>query len=328
PGGRRRHPPRRHAQGDRCGPPRPPVRHRYGGAGRGRLLLRPRASRLAEVPRRQGGRDLHRHPARPVLAGGPHLLRGMAHGGRPHPLLVAVGAGGVGAVAAVGGTVRPVAADGGVRLPRRHRRHHPPCQHRQADPRRGGEDPPRTEGTGRVRLTDDERRDWLRLYWSENIGPTSFRMLLGRYGDATTAIEALPELSRRGGMTRSIRVCAIDDAERWLARADALGARFIAAGEDGYPPLLRHVESAPPLLCVKGSTELTQAPALAVVGARNASAAGRRFTRQIVGDIAAAGYVIVSGLARGIDTAAHEASLETGTIAVIAGGIDVVYPPE
>ncbi len=179
-----------------------------------------------------------------------------------------------------------------------------------------------------MRLTDDERRDWLRLYWSENIGPTSFRMLLGRYGDATTAIEALPELSRRGGMTRSIRVCAIDDAERWLARADALGARFIAAGEDGYPPLLRHVESAPPLLCVKGSTELTQAPALAVVGARNASAAGRRFTRPIVGDIVAAGYVIVSGLARGIDTAAHEASLETGTIAVIAGGIDVVYPPE
>lgn len=113
-----------------------------------------------------------------------------------------------------------------------------------------------------------------------------------------------------------------------MERADALGARFVALCEADYPPLLKHIDDAPPLLCVMGSAELAAAPTIAIVGARNASALGRKFARSLAHDLCAAGCTVVSGLARGIDTAAHEASVEHATCAVVAGGIDVIYPPE
>jgi DNA processing protein len=176
-------------------------------------------------------------------------------------------------------------------------------------------------------LTDDQRIDWLRLIRSENIGPLTFRALVNRFGGAAGALDALPGLYRKGGRP-SARVCPREEAEAAIAAAAACGARFVAIGEAGYPGLLRHIERAPIMLCVKGETALAERPCLAVVGARNASALGMRFTRDLAGEAGRAGATIVSGLARGIDTAAHEAALSTGTVAVLAGGIDVVYPPE
>lgn len=177
-------------------------------------------------------------------------------------------------------------------------------------------------------LSETERRDWLRLSMSENVGPQGFRLLIGRYGSAAAALEALPQLARRGGLRRPPRLYAREAAERDLAMAAALGARFVASCEPDYPALLRAIDPPPPLLCIKGDASLLNRSAVGIVGARNASAAGRKLARQLAVDIGSAGHAIVSGLARGIDTAAHEASLESGTIAVLAGGIDVIYPPE
>ncbi|MGQ0484789.1 MAG: DNA-processing protein DprA [Hyphomicrobiales bacterium] len=177
-------------------------------------------------------------------------------------------------------------------------------------------------------LSHEQRRDWLRLGKSENVGPATFRQLIARYGAPEAAIAALPELSRKGGLSRSLRVYGRDEAEADLERAAQYGARFVVPGEAGYPPLLRHIDGAPPFLCIKGEALLADKPAVAIVGARNASALGRKFARQLAAEIGAAGFVIVSGMARGIDTAAHEAALAAGTAAVLAGGIDVIYPPE
>lgn len=181
---------------------------------------------------------------------------------------------------------------------------------------------------GRRLLDDVQRRDWLRLILSENVGPITFRQLINRFGSAKEALHALPELARRGGMQRPIRICPADVADRHLANVSRIGARLVAIGEAEFPPLLREVDHAPPMLCVKGNTALVNQPMVAIVGARNASALGRKFARKLASDLGATGFVIASGLARGIDTAAHEASLATGTIAVLAGGIDNVYPPE
>jgi DNA processing protein len=177
-------------------------------------------------------------------------------------------------------------------------------------------------------LSDEQRRDWLRLIQSENVGPVAFRQLINRYGGASEAIAALPDLSRRGGLSRPLRVYPVEKAEEHLDRARSVGAQFVAPGEDGYPPLLREIDGAPPLLCIKGDAGIAARDIVAIVGARNASAAGRRFARQLASELGEAGYVIASGLARGIDTAAHEAALERGTSAVLAGGIDYIYPPE
>ncbi len=176
-------------------------------------------------------------------------------------------------------------------------------------------------------LTDEQRIDWLRLIRSENIGPLTFRALVNRFGGAAAALEALPGLYRKGGRPAA-RICSRAEAEEALAAADRAGARFVAIGEPGYPSLLRQIDRAPIMLCIKGDPSLLERPCLAVVGARNASAIGMRFTRDLAGAVGRAGVIIVSGLARGIDTAAHEAALETGTAAVLAGGVDVVYPPE
>ena len=177
-------------------------------------------------------------------------------------------------------------------------------------------------------LSDAERLDWLRLSLSENVGPITFQQLLGRFGTAAKAIEALPELSQRGGLRRGLKLYAADRAEQDLARGEAFGARCVGLSEADYPKLLREIPSAPPLIWMMGNAELVHKPSLSIVGARNASAAGLRYTRTIASQLAEVGFVIVSGLARGIDTAAHEATLQTGTMAVVAGGIDHFYPPE
>ncbi len=179
-----------------------------------------------------------------------------------------------------------------------------------------------------VTLSDEERINWLRLTRSENVGPVTFRNLLERYGTATKAISALPDLARKGGQTQPVRIYSKAQAEDDIARAHAVNAQFVAAGEKGYPPYLRHIHAPPPMLCVSGSLELATRDAVAIVGARNASALGMKFTRMIAAHMVEAGLLVVSGLARGIDTAAHEASLAAGTAAVIAGGIDHYYPPE
>lgn len=177
-------------------------------------------------------------------------------------------------------------------------------------------------------LTDKERLDWLRLIRSENVGPALFDQLLEKFANAAAALAALPELARKGGLDRAIRICSQAQAEAEITRATALGARFVGKCEPNYPTLLRHIDSAPPMICIKGKAELARREAIAIVGSRNASANGRRLARIFASELASAGYVITSGLARGIDTAAHEASLPNGTIAVIANGIDVTYPPE
>jgi len=181
---------------------------------------------------------------------------------------------------------------------------------------------------GRILLDGAQRRDWLRLISSENVGPITFRQLINRFGSAAEALKALPELAKRGGLQRPIRLYPETDAERDMERIEAMKAQLVAYGEEAYPPLLREIDSAPPLLCLKGDTSLLALPPVAIVGARNASALGRKFARQLAAELGQAGYLIVSGLARGIDTASHEAALHSGTAAVLAGGIDIVYPPE
>lgn len=180
----------------------------------------------------------------------------------------------------------------------------------------------------RRQLTDAQRLAWLRLIRSENVGPVTFREILNQFGGAETALEALPELSRRGGRGRAIRICPEPEAEEELARAQAVGARLTALDEPGYPPLLAVIEAPPPLLYVIGRADVLDRQTFAIVGARDASAAGRKLTHQIAGDLGRSGLTITSGLARGIDTAAHEAALATGTVAVLAGGVDAIYPPE
>lgn len=177
-------------------------------------------------------------------------------------------------------------------------------------------------------LDDAQRLACLRLIRSENVGPATFRALINHYGGAVPALAALPELSRRGGRGRPLRICPAGEAEKELATAEQAGIRALFTIEPGYPAPLAFLDGAPPLLYVKGRVELLSRPALAIVGSRQASAAGISFARQVSGALAAAGYVVASGLARGIDAAAHRAALADGTVAVLAGGLDIVYPPE
>jgi len=176
-------------------------------------------------------------------------------------------------------------------------------------------------------LSEVERRDRLRLIRSENVGPVAFIQLLRRYDSAAAALAAIPELARRAGK-KSIRIASIMEAEREIADLAKLGGRFVARGEPDYPPLLAQIEDAPPLLAVRGFPHIWKRPCLAMVGARNASLNAQKFARMLAEELGQAGLAIVSGLARGIDTAAHQGSLATGTIAVMAGGIDIVYPAE
>ncbi|HEV2746173.1 MAG TPA: DNA-processing protein DprA [Allosphingosinicella sp.] len=175
--------------------------------------------------------------------------------------------------------------------------------------------------------TEEGRIARLRLIRSDNIGPITYFQLLARFGSAEAALAAIPDLAARGG-GRAPRLAAKALAEHEIEEVARLEARHLFLGEGLYPALLAELETAPPALIAKGHMSLLDKPAVAMVGARNASAAAVRFARQLAQGVGQAGVAIVSGLARGIDTAAHDGALETGTIAVVAGGIDVFYPPE
>ncbi|HEX4297378.1 MAG TPA: DNA-processing protein DprA [Devosia sp.] len=175
-------------------------------------------------------------------------------------------------------------------------------------------------------LTPSQKIAWLRLIRTDNVGPVTFRQLINRTGSAEAAISELPRLASRVGA--GARVPSISEAEDEIAALEKLGGRLVASSEPGYPPLLPYISAAPPLLSVIGGDRLELGRAVAIVGARNASAAGQRMTQMLAAEVGAQGYVIVSGLARGIDAAAHSASLSTGTVAVLAGGMDHIYPEE
>lgn len=179
-----------------------------------------------------------------------------------------------------------------------------------------------------IRLTDADRIDRLRLIRSDNVGPRTFRSLLHHFGSARAALTRLPELARRGGADRPGRICSEEDARAELAASKRIGVSLLAPDEAGYPPRLATLDDAPPLLGVRGAQEALMRQMLAVVGSRNASGAGLKFAGTLARDLADAGFVIVSGLARGVDQAAHRASLGGGTVAVLAGGHDRIYPPE
>ncbi len=173
---------------------------------------------------------------------------------------------------------------------------------------------------------DTDRLARLRLIRSENVGPITFRELLKYFPSAADALGALPSLAARGG--RRIKVCPKSQAEAEMAAAEAAGARHVHVGEPDYPNALAMAEDAPPVLLLIGHAPLLNGPTVAIVGARNASTNGRRIAREIAAGVAAKEMVVASGMARGIDAAAHEGALEGGTVAVLAGGPDVVYPEE
>jgi len=173
-----------------------------------------------------------------------------------------------------------------------------------------------------------ERIDRLRLIRSENIGPVTFRQLLMRFGSASAAIDALPDIARRGGRRKTLRVATVAAAEREMSMLDAIGGRHLIIGEAEYPEPLANIADAPPALLVLGHTGLLKRATVAIVGARNASTNGRRFAQSLARELAAIDVLVASGLARGIDAAVHAGALEGGTVAVLAGGVDVIYPKE
>ena len=179
-----------------------------------------------------------------------------------------------------------------------------------------------------VSLTEEQRLDWLRLIRSDNVGPVAFRQLINRFGSARNALDRMPELVRRGGARREVRIASVETAEREMERSRRHGARFVALGEPAYPAALAAADAPPPLLAVRGDTDCLMRPMLGVVGSRNASMAGIKLTGMITARVGAADYVVASGLARGIDAAAHRAALRTGTVACYAGGLDCPFPPE
>ncbi len=177
-------------------------------------------------------------------------------------------------------------------------------------------------------LSQSERLDWLQLIRTETIGPVTFSRLVERYGSPALAIDALPQLAAKAGRRAALKPSSRADAEGELHNAERAGARMIARCEPDYPKPLAAIADAPPVIYVRGHASLFDRPGVAVIGARNASGAGRKLARMLAEGLGQAGVVVVSGLARGIDGAAHEAALNTGTIAVVAGGVDVIYPPE
>jgi DNA processing protein len=175
-----------------------------------------------------------------------------------------------------------------------------------------------------MQLTDAQRLDWLRLIRTEGVGPRSFRSLINRFGGAAAALEALPDLSRRQG--RRIEPPSRAQAEDEVAALARLGGCLLATGEATYPRLLQLTDAAPPLIALRGAPHILNRPSVALVGSRNASSAGLAFTERLARGLGEAGLAVVSGLARGIDARAHKASLQTGTVAVMAGGQDRIYP--
>lgn len=176
---------------------------------------------------------------------------------------------------------------------------------------------------------DDARRlAWLRLWRSENIGPKTFDTLLLRFGSAEAALAALPDLLARKRPSRPITIATEDDIRREIAVARNHGACFICRDEPGFPAMLRSIDSAPAVIAVQGRIDVLERPSVAIVGSRNASAAGLAFAERLARGLAQAGYVVVSGFARGIDSRAHRAGMATGSVAVLAGGLDKLYPTD
>lgn len=169
--------------------------------------------------------------------------------------------------------------------------------------------------------------DRVRLLRTAGIGPITFRQLIRRFGSPAAALDALPDLARRGGGAAP-RLFSRSEAEQEIAKVQAAGACYLVLGKGLYPGLLAQLDDAPPLIVAKGRFDLLDRPAVALVGARNASAAACRFARMLAHDLGQEGLAVVSGLPRGIDAAAHDGALDSGTIGVIAGGIDSFYPPE
>jgi DNA processing protein len=177
-------------------------------------------------------------------------------------------------------------------------------------------------------FSDEERVNRLRLIRSQNVGPATFFALMDHFTTAAEALSAAPELSRRGGRKRAIRLADRAAAEAEIEALYRMGGKLIALDEAGYPTPLAAIADPPPIIQVLGNSALLSRDCIGMVGARNASAAGRRFARGIASELGACGLMVVSGMARGIDTAAHQGALKAGTIAVVGGGVDVVYPRE
>lgn len=180
----------------------------------------------------------------------------------------------------------------------------------------------------RTVLSDEQRLSWLMLIRSENVGPATFRDLINHFGSAAAALEALPELAQRGGVASRIRIASRDQAQRERETAELAGARFVGLGEPDYPAMLRGLDHPPPILCIKGEAATGGRRGIAVVGSRNASITGLKLSNRFAGELGRQGFAIVSGLARGVDTSAHQSALESGTIAVFAGGLDQPFPEE
>ncbi len=177
-------------------------------------------------------------------------------------------------------------------------------------------------------LDDTERRDWLRLARTESVGPATFAHVIARYGTAARALEALPDMARRGGRATPLKIPTAAEVAAELSAGNALGARLIAGCEPDFPRPLAALDPPPPVLWVLGDAALLRGNTVAIVGARVASAAGRRFARTLAAALGQAGYAVVSGMARGIDAAAHEGALPFGSIAVLGGGVDDIYPAD
>lgn len=177
-------------------------------------------------------------------------------------------------------------------------------------------------------LDDKEKIAWLRLIRTENVGPITFYQLMESFKSASRAIEALPTLSRKGGRLKDLKLFDEFAAMEEMEKLSRLGGEMIFASEKAYPLSLAAIEDAPPVLSILGNKRLLNLPAIGIVGARNASLNGRKFAEKLARDLGNAGQMVTSGLARGIDTSAHAGSLATGTIAAVAGGVDIVYPPE
>lgn len=177
-------------------------------------------------------------------------------------------------------------------------------------------------------LSETERLAWLRLARTDNVGPITFYQLIEYFGTASKALEALPDLAKRGGRKKPLSAPPQNVIEQEYTRLKKLGGQIITAADPAYSLALGATDDAPPVLSVLGNPALLNQSCIALVGARNASLNGRKFAEKLARELGRRGQIVVSGLARGIDTAAHIGSLETGTIAVVAGGIDVVYPEE
>lgn len=170
--------------------------------------------------------------------------------------------------------------------------------------------------------------DALRLFRSENVGPITYRNLITRYGSPSEALRALPDLAARGGAKRPIKLCTEKEADTEIKLHAKLGFHLLHETDEAYPKHLKSINDAPPLLSVKGQLEVLSKSCIGLVGSRHASLVGRKFAGTLAKELGEAGYVTVSGMARGIDTAVHQTSLMAGTIAVLAGGVDQIYPQE